>query len=333
MSTIEPRAAESGVAPGPLAELRAAHRGMGRPDAAFASELALLLSGGAVIRLDEPLARRTTLRVGGVADLYVEPAQERDLAAILAFCRERRVDWLVLGRGSNLVVRDGGYRGVVIGLAQPAFSAIACEGLRVSAGAGALLKAVVAAARRENLGGFEFLEGIPGSLGGALRMNAGANGSWLFEILERVRIMDRRGNVLEMGSSDLAAGYRDCPFFADHIALSAVLRGEPSDPESIQNRSEGYRRRRLETQPRQPSAGCVFKNPASIAAGRLIEELGFKGERVGGAQVSPIHGNFIVNVGGATARDILVLIERIRERAQSERGIALETEVKIVGED
>lgn len=333
MSTLAPHAEESRGASGPAAEPRAAHGGMRRLDASFASELAVRMSGGAVIRLEDPLARRTTLRVGGVADLYVEPAQELDLAAILVFCRERRVDWLVLGRGSNLLVRDGGYRGVVIGLAQPAFSAIACEGLRVCAGAGAMLKAVAVAARRQNLGEFEFLEGIPGSLGGALRMNAGANGKWLFEILERVRIMDRRGNVLEMGSSDLAAGYRDCPFFADHIALSAVLRGELSDIESIQSRSEGYRRRRLETQPRQPSAGCVFKNPASIAAGKLIEELGFKGECVGGAQVSPIHGNFIVNAGGATARDILALIERIRGRARSERGIALETEVKIVGED
>ena len=333
MSTATPHRGESRIAERGGAAVAAGQEGSGLPAADFASALAALMSCGAVVRVDEPLARRTTLRVGGVADAYVEPADEGDLAAILAFCRQRRLDWLVLGRGSNLLVRDGGYRGVVISLAQPAFSAIACEGSVVRGGAGAPLKAVAVAARQHHLGGFEFLEGIPGSLGGALRMNAGANGRWMFEIVERVRVMDRSGKGFEMASADLSAEYRNCSFFADHIALSAVLRGELSDIESIRGRSESARRRRLETQPRQPRGGVVVKNPPSIPAGKLIEELGLKGQRAGGAEVSLIHGNFIVNAGGATARDILELIGRIRERAWSERGIALETEVKIVGEE
>jgi len=302
-------------------------------DEDHASALAAVLSEAARVRVGEPLAPRTTLRVGGPADLYVEPAHQEDLAAVLDFCRERCLRWFVLGRGSNLVVREGGYRGVVICLAQGAFGGIACEGARLRVGAGARLKAVAAAARQQCLAGFEFLDGIPGTVGGALRMNAGAMGTWILDITERIRIMDRSGCVREIEAAGLPAGYRGCSALAGHVVLAAVLRGEPSSIEAIQSRSESFSTRRRETQPRQPSAGCVFKNPASVAAGRLIEELGLKGERVGGAQVSSLHGNFIVNAGGATARDVLALVERIRDRARVERGIDLETEVEIVGED
>jgi len=317
----------------PISTRTGAAERSGRFEIDLAAALAAVLSGESIVRAREPLAPRTTLRVGGAAAVYVEPAQEHDLAAVLAFCRERDVAWMALGRGSNLLVRDGGYRGVVISLTQPAFSAIGCDGLRLRAGAGARLKAVAAAARRHQLGGFEFLDGIPGSVGGALRMNAGAMGAWTFELVERVRCMDRLGRVTERPAGELAVGYRRCAFLAEHLALEAVLRGEVVAAEVIRRRCEDFNQRRWKTQPPQPSAGCIFKNPAAIPAGKLVEELGFKGQRVGGALVSPVHGNFIVNTGGATARDVLTLIERIRDKARTERSIDLETEVEIVGED
>lgn len=316
-----------GVAAAPLLEPS------GRLGVELAAALAGRLSTDAVVRAHEPLARRTTLRVGGPADLYVEPAHEEDLAAVIAFCNEQALTWFVLGRGSNLLVRDGGYRGVVLSLAQPAFGRIVREGNHLRCGAGARLKSVAVEARRHGLAGCEFLEGIPGSVGGALRMNAGAMGAWMFGVLEAVRFMDRHGQVWERPAADIPVAYRHCPFLVDQIALGAVLRGEPASPEAIRTRMEAFSQRRWETQPPQPSAGCMFKNPPAIPAGKLIDQLGLKGERVGGAVVSMVHGNFIVNEGHATASDVLALIERIRERARVERGIELETEVEILGED
>lgn len=297
-----------------------------------AAELRARLSPDSVLLVGEPLARRTTLRVGGPADFYLEPAHEGDLAAALAFCRERNWPWFLLGRGSNLLVRDGGVRGLVISLARPDFSAITREGDRLRCGAGARLKTVAVEARRWGLAGFEFLEGIPGSVGGALRMNAGAMGSAIFALVETVRFMDATGAVAERSAAEIPVTYRRCPFLTEHIALAAVLRGEQAEPDAIRARMETYSRRRWETQPPQPSAGCIFKNPPAIPAGRLIQELGLKGERIGGACVSSVHGNFIVNEGGATAVDMLALIERVRDRARQERGIELEVEVEIVGE-
>jgi UDP-N-acetylenolpyruvoylglucosamine reductase len=295
--------------------------------------LAAALSPASVVRADEPLARRTTLRVGGPADVYVEPASEEDLSRLLGLAAERGLPWVLLGRGSNLLIRDGGIRGLVICLAQPAFSRIELAGERLRCGAGARLKSIVAEARRHNLGGLEFLEGIPGSLGGAMRMNAGAMESWLFDVTESVRFMDRAGRAHERAAGEVRAGYRGCPFFQEHIALGAVLRGQPAAPEVIAERLASFSRRRWASQPAAPSAGCIFKNPAAIPAGKLIDELGLKGTRVGGAVVSDVHGNFIVNEGRATAADVLNLIELIRSRARTERGIELETEVEILGEN
>lgn len=295
--------------------------------------LAAVLSRASVVRADEPLARRTTLRVGGPADVYVEPASEEDLSRLLGLAAERGLPWVLLGRGSNLLIRDGGIRGLVICLAQPGFSRIELAGERLRCGAGARLKSIVAEARRHHLGGLEFLEGIPGSLGGAMRMNAGAMGSWLFDVTESVRFMDRSGRAHERGAGEVQSGYRGCPFFQVHIALGAVLRGQAAAPEVIAERLAGFSRRRWESQPAAPSAGCIFKNPATIPAGKLIDELGLKGTRVGGAVVSDVHGNFIVNEGQATAADVLNLIELIRSRARAARGIELETEVEILGEN
>jgi UDP-N-acetylenolpyruvoylglucosamine reductase len=295
-------------------------------------ELGRLVSAGTVLRRNEPMDRRTTLRVGGNADAYVEPATEADLAAILGWCMEQGVPHLVLGRGSNLLVRDGGIRGVVICLAQPAFTGVSVAGERLRCGAGAKLKLVAAEARRAGLAGLEFLEGIPGSVGGALRMNAGAMGASIFGVVERVRVMDERGGILEMPGAAMEATYRRCEPLRTRIALQAELRGRAAARSEIEQRTQEYNARRWQSQPAAPSAGCVFKNPAAIPAGRLVDELGLKGTRVGGAVISEVHGNFIVNEGGAKAGDVLRLIELVRARAMTERGIELEPELEIVGE-
>jgi len=177
----------------------------------------------------------------------------------------------------------------------------------------------------------EFMEGIPGSLGGALRMNAGAMGRQTFDVVEWVRYISYAGDVYDADAKALPVTYRRCPLFDSHIALSAILRGVKTEKKSIDSRLREFAKRRWSSQPAKPSAGCIFKNPQTIPAGRLIEELGLKGMTVGGARVSKLHGNFIVNEGKATASDVLELIAAIRERARKERGIDLEPEVLILG--
>ena len=299
----------------------------------LADEMAKRMSPAAVVRRNEPLAKRTTLRVGGPAEIYVEPAAEADLGQVLGFCAERGVDFFMLGRGSNLLVRDGGIRGVVVCLSHPAFCAIEIVGERMRCGAGVKLKQVAVEAKRAGLTGVEFLEGIPGSVGGALRMNAGAMGAATFEAVECIRVMDRCGNARDLPATDVEVEYRCCPLLKDHIALGAVFKCRTATREEVNQRMNTFSEKRWSSQPAAPSAGCCFKNPATIPAGKLIDELGLKGLRVGGAMVSLEHGNFIVNDGTATARDVLQLIAQLRARAKSERGIDLQTEVEIVGED
>jgi UDP-N-acetylenolpyruvoylglucosamine reductase len=299
----------------------------------LADEVVRRVSAGTLVRRQEPLAKRTTLRVGGPAEIYVEPASEADLAAVLKFCAERDVNFFVLGRGSNLLVRDGGIRGVVICLAQPVFSAVEIVGEHLRCGAGAKLKQVAVEAKRAGLSGVEFLEGIPGSVGGALRMNAGAMGSATFEAIETIRVMDQAGKARDLAAAEVKVEYRCCALLRNHIALGAVFKGRAATPAEVEQRMKMFSNKRWTSQPAAPSAGCCFKNPAAIPAGRLIDELGLKGTRVGGAMVSHEHGNFIVNDGSATARDVLELIELLKARAKNERGIELHTEVEIVGED
>jgi UDP-N-acetylenolpyruvoylglucosamine reductase len=299
----------------------------------FVDEIAVRVSPATVIRRNELLAKHTTLRVGGPADVYVEPASEGDLAAVVKCCRARGVPFIVIGRGSNLLVRDGGFRGVVICLSHADFSKIEFDGGRLRCGAGAKLKSVAVEGRRHGLSGLEFLEGIPGSVGGALRMNAGAMGGATFDIVESVRQMDFDGNVRELAPGEMSVAYRGCATLKNHIALGAVFRGRPDSPESIAQRMSAFSQKRWSSQPAAPSAGCAFKNPSSIPAGKLIDELGLKGARVGGAVVSQEHGNFIVNDGNATARDVLELIEMLKAKAKAGRGIELQTEVEIIGED
>jgi UDP-N-acetylenolpyruvoylglucosamine reductase len=299
---------------------------------AAAAELAQRLTRESLVRAEEPLAKRTTLRVGGPADLYVEPASEADLAAVLKFCGETQRPFFILGRGSNLLVKDGGFRGVVICLAHPSFSRIEVEGEKLRCGAGAKLKAVAVEAKRLALTGLEFLEGIPGSVGGALRMNAGAMGGAMFEVVESVRVMDADGTVAERTAGELSVAYRSCSSLKTRVALGATLRGRSGAREAIEQRMNQFSQKRWQSQPAAPSAGCMFRNPPAIPAGKLIDELGLKGTRVGGAVVSAEHGNFIVNDGTATARDVLQLIQVIQDRVRAKRGIELETEVEIIGE-
>jgi UDP-N-acetylenolpyruvoylglucosamine reductase len=297
-----------------------------------AAEMARRVSGQAVIRIHEPLAKRTTLRVGGPADIFAEPASENDLAGIIRFCQERKLPFFVLGRGSNVLVKDGGFRGVVISLSQPHFSRIEIIGDRLHCGAGAKLKLAAVEARRNSLAGLEFLEGIPGTIGGGLRMNAGAMGGSMFGIVESLRLMDLTGIARDLPAAGMKVEYRNCETLKTHIALGAVLIGNPDQREEIELRMQEFSHKRWASQPAAPSAGCMFKNPVTIPAGKLVDELGLKGTGIGGARVSLEHGNFIVNDGTATARDVLELIELIRERASAQRGIQLETEVEIVGE-
>lgn len=302
------------------------------PLEALSDLLVRRLTPASVVRPREPMAKRTTLRVGGPADLFIEPASESDLTEVLRFSAEQSLPVFVMGRGSNLLVKDGGFRGVVISLCHPEFSRIEASGEHLRCGAGARLKAVALEARRHGLSGFEFLEGIPGSIGGALRMNAGANGSAIFERVESVRIMDLDGRLSDRAAQDLQAGYRSCPALKRVLVISTLLRGAAAETEAIGRRMAEFSQRRWSSQPAGPSAGCMFKNPVTIPAGKLIDELGLKGTRVGGAVVSTEHGNFIVNDGNATAHDVIELIQVIRARALAERGIELQTEVEILGE-
>lgn len=296
-------------------------------------ELKSNLSSASVLRENEPLSKRTTLRVGGPADLYIEPASEQDLAVVLRVCKSKDLPWMMLGRGSNLLVRDGGIRGVVICLTAPAFNALKIDGETIFAGAGVRLRALAFEARKVLLTGFEFMEGIPGNVGGALRMNAGAMGSAMFEVLASARFMDSEGVVQEKTVDQIPVEYRNCPLFKSHIVLSAVFNGRTGVKESIEQKMNECSQKRWKSQPAAPSAGCIFKNPVTIPTGRLVEELGLKGMRRGGAMISDVHGNFIVNDGNATARDILELIELVKEKARSARGVELHTEVQIVGEN
>ena len=299
----------------------------------IADEIAARVSRATMIRRDEPLAKHTTLRVGGPADVCVEPADENDLANVVKFCGENEIKFFLLGRGSNLLVRDGGFRGIVICLSQPAFNKIEIVGERLHCGAGAKLKNVSVEAKRNNLSGVEFLEGIPGSVGGALRMNAGAMGGATFDAVESVRVMDFDGNISEMSPKEMSVDYRSCAALKKHIALGAVFRCRTLPRAEIERRMKAFSEKRWESQPAAPSAGCIFKNPGAIPAGRLVDELGLKGARVGGAVVSAEHGNFIVNDGKATARDVLELISILKAKAKAERGIELHTEVEIIGEE
>ena len=279
------------------------------------------------------MKRKTTLRVGGEARLYAEPAGESDLRVLLCAAAEAGLPAYVLGRGSNLIVPDAGVDGLVISLAHGAWARFEARADgRVWAGAGLRLKQLCGLAAQAGLAGFEFLEGIPGGVGGALRMNAGAMGGWMFDVVEEVQLMTMAGEVKTLRKSEMHVAYRHCAELHHAIALGALLRPlAANDGEAISRQIDVYRRKRHETQPREPSAGCIFRNPPGDSAGRLIDASGLKGERVGDAEVSPVHANFIVNRGEATGADVLELIRRVRARVRRAQGIDLEPEVLLYG--
>ncbi len=289
--------------------------------------------GAGVARLYEPLSKHTTLRIGGPAQYWLEPETEEGFAKIVSFCHRKGIPLLVIGRGSNLLVRDGGIRGAVVYLGRGEFRKVEVRDGHITAGAGVRQKELALAARDAGIGGFEWFEGIPGNVGGALRMNAGAMGGETFRQVVSVRYVDADGEFHTRTPAEMDIRYRSVPTLKGNYAVSATFSGEVSTGAQIEQRLQESILKRRTSQPRESSAGCIFKNPESIPAGKLIEELGLKGERCGGAKVSEVHGNFIVNECSASSSDFMALIRRVQEKALQDRGLRLETEVQVVGEE
>ena len=281
---------------------------------------------------DEPMAAHTTFRIGGPADWMFFPESEEQVVAAMDAARALGVPVLVLGNGSNLIVRDGGIRGLVIALGER-MSEVRVDGNVVSAQAGASLKRVAATAQAAGLTGLEFASGIPGTLGGGCAMNAGAYGGQLSDSLVDARVL-LDGAVRTLTREEMQMGYRTTlPLRRGGIVLGARFALEPGDGAAILERMRELNARRREKQPLNfPSAGSVFKRPEGHFAGALIEQAGLKGASIGGAQVSPKHAGFIVNTGGATAADVLALIAYVQREVLRTSGVHLETEVRIIGE-
>ena len=282
---------------------------------------------------NEPMSRHTTFRVGGPADIMFFPKNSEEVLRALALAKEFGADALVIGNGSNLVARDGGVRGLAIVLGEH-MAQIEINGTRLRAQAGAMLARVSAAAQEAGLSGLEFASGIPGTLGGGCAMNAGAYGGQLSDVLVCARVL-LNGEVRMLSREEMQMSYRSTlPLRAGGVVLEAEFELRADDPAEIMARMKDFNARRRDKQPLNlPSAGSTFKRPEGHFAGALIEGCGLKGARVGGAQVSEKHAGFIVNVGGASATDILGLIELVQQRVLAETGVSLETEVRIVGED
>lgn len=284
--------------------------------------------------LNEPLNKKNWFGVGGVAQIYIEPYDENDLKIL--FQHMPVMPLSVLGAGSNVLIRDGGIPGVTLKLGK-GFSGIVVEEDTVRVGGASLVKEVAREAERNNLSGFEFLCGIPGTLGGAIRMNAGAHGSSVSSILQELKILNRKGEIQVLSGSDFkdVFSYRQCHFPADWIFLEAVFKGKKvQDGAVISQKMLEYKQKRESAQPQGVrTAGSTFKNPDGVAAWQLIERAGLKGYSVGGAVVSDKHANFLINRGNATARDIEALGETIRKKVFEKEGVLLDWEVKKMGVD
>jgi UDP-N-acetylenolpyruvoylglucosamine reductase len=276
--------------------------------------------------------RHTTWLIGGPAQYWVEPRNEASFAEVVRYLRSASIPIRVIGRGSNLLVKDGGIRSAVIHM-KGEFEDVLVNGNEITAGAGARLKKIASAARKAGIGGFEWMEGIPGNLGGAIRMNAGAMGTETFDQIVSVRYIDTDGSIKEKPLAEITHHYRSVPEFEERYVVSAVLKGMPAPQDEIDAKLAASHHKRRTSQPVGASAGCTFKNPEVCGAGKLIDDLGLKGQSVGKAVVSDVHGNFIVNQGGATSREVLDLVAQIKEKALEERGVNLEMEVKVIGED
>lgn len=281
------------------------------------------------LETDEPLAGHTTFGIGGPAQYFLHPKDIPDLSEALREARRRKLPVRIIGAGSNILVADKGVRGVVIKLDAPFFRSIRRTGTRVACGAGVGLSILAASSRRAGLGGIEFLWGIPGTVGGALVMNAGAWGKNISERVEKITVMDYNGTVKEYRRHEVPFGYRTSGLHR-FIVLSAVFRLSRRGTDTIGREISAYRRKRLLTQePGRFNAGCIFKNPPAGSAGYLIEACGFKGRRIAGARVSTRHANFIVNAGQAAGRDVRKLMRLIQQGVRKEFGIILQPEIKV----
>ena len=289
---------------------------------------------GGVLIEHAPMSEYTTWRIGGPADALLLASDGHDVARGLAFAKAQSLPVLVIGNGSNLLVRDGGIRGLVIKIGE-AMQDWSCDGTTVRAQAGCILAKLARATARRGLAGLEWAAGIPASLGGAAVMNAGAFGHFFYEVLQAVEIVDENGELQTLGSEALTYGYRSTALMERGVFVTAVtLALQAGDAASLSDQVEETLRQRREKQPLDlPSAGSVFKNPPDDHAGRLVEAAGLRGLREGQVQVSPKHGNFIVNLGGGTARDVLTLMERVKGEVRAQFGVELCPEVRIIGSD
>lgn len=291
------------------------------------------LLGETGVLTDEPMSSHTTFRIGGPADYFLIPETVEQVGRIIEICREESLPYFILGNGSNLLVGDGGYRGVIIQLYRN-MSDVRTEGNVIRAQAGALLSAVAAAARNASLTGFEFAGGIPGTVGGAVVMNAGAYGGEMKDVLTEATVLTDKGEIRTLSVEELQLGYRTSIVkTAGYIVLEAKFRLEEGDQAKIRETMKELTVKRTSKQPLEfPSAGSTFKRPEGYFAGKLVMDSGLAGYQVGGAQVSAKHCGFVINAGGATARDVRMLMKDVQDKVFEKYGVKLEPEVKFLGE-
>lgn len=282
---------------------------------------------------EEAMSQHTTFKIGGPADYFLMPDKGEDVGRVIKICKEKEIPYFILGNGSNLLVGDGGYRGAVIQIYRN-MSSVTVEGNEITAQAGALLSAVAAAAKNASLTGFEFAGGIPGTIGGAVVMNAGAYGGEMKDVLTEVTVMNAEGDIFTLPIEELELGYRTSIIkTAGYIVLEAKIRLKEGNPEVIRETMKDLTIRRTTKQPLEyPSAGSTFKRPEGYFAGKLIMDSGLAGYQVGGAQVSEKHCGFVINAGDATARDVRTLMDNVRDIVYKKYGVTLEPEVKFLGE-
>jgi len=285
-----------------------------------------------------PLSRYTSLRVGGPADIMIYPSDLTELQAVIQFSRTHAIPYFIMGRGTNLLIKDGGIRGIAIrlslGFKRLKTIDVSRRHTIVLVEAGVSLRRLLEFSTEKCLSGLEFLSGIPGSMGGALAMNSGARGKEMKDITESITLITPRTEVIEKRKGQLRFKYRKLHLPAGTIILKALIRMKHGSRERILSEIEKIKRQRIQTQPLNlPSAGSVFKNPPGKSAGQLVEQAGLKGFQTGKAKISEKHANFIVNLGGATAKDILSLMEIMQKRVLQDTGIRLEPEIKIAGEN
>lgn len=286
------------------------------------------------IKLDEPMKKHISFRVGGPADILVKPRTEEQLRGVFSLIKKENIPYLVIGNGSNLLIKDGGIRGIVIEISDN-FNSFNIEGNKLTVQSGALLSIVGKAVLRAELKGFEFAAGIPGTIGGALAMNAGAYGGEMKDMVKSVRLMDTDGNIVEFSSEEMEFDYRRSILSkTDYVVLSAEIELEKGNYDEIKTKMADFTQRRVTKQPLSlPSAGSTFKRPEGYFAGKLIEDSGLRGLTLRGAQVSEKHCGFVVNLGNANAKDLLDLMYVVKSTVKTKFGIMLEEEVKILGED